>query len=62
MVWLLARNMALVDGSSNTVHHPKMVFQMKIVALAGGIGGAKLAYGLAHNVTRHLCRNTQGIK
>jgi hypothetical protein len=35
--------------------------QMKIVALAGGVGGAKLAHGLAHTVTRHLCRNTQSF-
>ena len=43
--------MALVDVASNNIHHPKMVLEMKIVALAGGVGGAKLAKGLALNLS-----------
>ena len=37
----------MVDAVVIVVRHPKTVIQMKIVALAGGVGGAKLAHGLA---------------
>ena len=47
MVWLLAKYMGVVDVSSIAVYYLKTVTQMKIVALAGGVGGAKLAHGLA---------------
>ncbi len=33
--------------SNNTVHRPSSTVRRKIVALAGGVGGAKLAHGLA---------------
>ncbi|MBK9927235.1 MAG: 2-phospho-L-lactate transferase [Anaerolineales bacterium] len=34
-------------NSETTVHRPSSTVQLKIVALAGGVGGAKLAHGLA---------------
>src|SRR6185503_2850541 len=48
MVWLLARDIGVVDGFGVVVCCHKISFiKMKIVALAGGVGGAKLAHGLA---------------
>jgi LPPG:FO 2-phospho-L-lactate transferase len=39
--------MGMVDAIVIVVYHLEAVIQMKIVALAGGVGGAKLAHGLA---------------
>jgi len=39
--------MGVVNVSSIVVYYLKTVTQMKIVAFAGGVGGAKLAHGLA---------------
>ena len=47
LVGIFIGGLALVAVAPNTIHPPKMVSPMKIVALAGGVGGAKLAHGLA---------------
>ncbi|MCK7542539.1 MAG: 2-phospho-L-lactate transferase CofD family protein [Marinilabiliales bacterium] len=40
-------SLATQANSNPTVHHPPSTVHKKIVALAGGVGGAKLAHGLA---------------
>src|SRR6185369_14801139 len=47
MVGIFAWNMGMVDVYFVALCCCQVYFEMKIVALAGGVGGAKLAHGLA---------------